>query len=90
MEHEHLAKFVANVKALLSSFSKKPSISFLVAAPIAYHVVLAYLYGAELLDSPFPDVWGYVSTGLHLVGEEVAVCVRDMPLVLHYSAEPST
>ncbi len=82
MKHEHLAVFAVKVKSLFGALLRKPSTSFLVATPIAYHVVLAYLYGAELLDSPFPDVWGYVSTGLYLVGEEVAVCVRDMPLVL--------
>lgn len=40
------------------------------------------MYGGELLDVPFPDVWGYVSTGLYLVGEAKAVAVGDMPLVL--------
>ena len=49
---------------------------------IIYHCILAYLYGGELLDSVFPDPWAYTSTGLYLVGQDSAVYVNDLPIVL--------
>lgn len=72
----------SELRNLLHKLVRKADLFYLVLIPIAYHIILAFLYGAELLDSPFPDVWGYVSTGLYFVGEDVAMGVRTMPLVL--------
>ncbi len=53
-----------------------------VVIPIVFHVIMAWMYGGELLDTEFPDPWAYVSTGLFLVGQENAIPLPQVPVVL--------
>jgi len=53
-----------------------------VGVPVVFHVIMASMYGGELLDTEFPDAWAYVSTGLFLVGQENALPLPQIPIVL--------
>ncbi len=49
---------------------------------IIFHVIMAWKYGGELLDTEFPDPWAYVSTGLFIIGQENALPQLELPVVL--------
>jgi len=63
-------------------FDKEESDRVIVGIPIIFHVIMAWMYGGELLDTEFPDPWAYVSTGLFLVGQDNAIPVPELPVVL--------